>query len=52
MSQRFPPPSSDEADLITTQIDAAMEKALGTHDKSFNYKDANGAPTGPFAVLA
>ena len=48
MSQRFPPatPSS-----LHTTLDAEVKKHHG-ENPSFTYKDADGAPIGPFAVLA
>ena len=50
MSQRFPPPSSDEASSLGSQLEAEFKRGYG-HSNKFEYRDQNGAPMGPFAVL-
>ena len=52
MSQRFPPLTSGDATSLTSELDVEIKKVFGDISTKFMYKDKNGAPVGPFAVLA
>ena len=50
MSQRFPPIPLDDPSSLGSTFEAEVRKHHGD-DPGFKYKDENGAPIGPFAVL-
>ena len=51
MSKRFPANTDPSRPSITDTLDAELAKQYGAKP-NFKYKDANGNPIGPFAVLA
>ena len=51
MSQRFPPIPLDSSNPLGSSFEAEVRKHHGANP-SFKYKDENGAPIGPFAVLS
>lgn len=50
MSQRFPPIPLDDPSSLGSTFEAEVRKHHGDNP-GFKYKDQNGAPIGPFAVL-